>query len=459
MTYRVLSCDGGGVRGLMTAVWLSRFEQKLGGRLRDHFDLVAGTSTGSILACAVSHGIPAEDIVAMYQKHGREVFPPLTDRFLGRIQRTLSEGVSAPKYDGRGLEAVLQRVFGTTPFGDLEVQPTLVVSYDTFNRQALVFKNTRDLYASLPVWEIVRASCAAPVYFPGHVMKIGRAEVPLIDGGVVANNPTACAVAEAVRWNWESHGPNGPSIDDLVVASFGTGQTTRQIGIPEVRGWGGVEWVLPVIDVIFDGVAGSVDYVANQLLCDGNYFRFQCKLERAYDAMDNAAPENLNALISTAEAYLLKEGEAKIDQLVRMLKGHSEPVRSMPSILPPAPRSTQQLNTPRSAATAASAASTPALSIAPPTVEAQPIAASPRPAPADHPWSPSTGPSAAETLAPVELPEEFVGSPAVTTRSVRTSPAQPEEPATPAKLGDRPAPRGGELMKLAFRKFRSDKAA
>ncbi|HEY1068141.1 MAG TPA: patatin-like phospholipase family protein [Pirellulales bacterium] len=437
MTYRILSCDGGGVRGLMTAVWLTRLEQKLGGRLRDHFDLVAGTSTGSILACAVSHGIPAEDIVSMYLQHGREVFPPLSDRFFGRLQRTLSDGVSAPKYDGIGLETVLQRVFGKTSFGDLEIRPTLVVSYDTFNRQALVFKNTRDIFASLPVWEVVRASCAAPVYFPGHVMKIGRADVPLIDGGVVANNPTACAVAEAVRCNWEAHGSDGPGIDDFVVASFGTGQTTRQIGIPQVRGWGGAEWILPVIDVIFDGVAGSVDYVAKQLLGDESYFRFQCKLEHAYDQMDNADPANLNALVSTAEAYLLQGGERQLDQLVKALQPATAAptVRATPSILPAAPRpATASGMSPRAtAASPGSSAFGPA--VAPPI--------RPELAPPSRPTTPLVEPAADTDLQPI------ASVPSLST----------VKPASAATAGVKPPARGGDLVKLAFRRFRPDKAA
>lgn len=319
--FRILSCDGGGIRGLLSAVWLSRLEKKLGTPLRDHFDLIAGTSTGSILACAVSLGIPADDIVQMYMTRSREVFPPFEARIWERVQRTFTDGLSAPRYDGKGLEKVLKEVFGKREFGELTVRPTLVVSYNAFDRQAIVFKNNREAYAHLPVWEVVRASCAAPVYFPAHVMTLNRAQIPLIDGGVVANNPTACAVAEAIRVVRERYGKGKYTLEDFVVASFGTGRASKQISIAEARSWGGLQWVLPVIDVIFDGVSGAVDYVAGQILPPNRYYRFQCRLESAYEALDNAAQENINSLISIAEAYLAAEGDKRLDDLAAVLCG------------------------------------------------------------------------------------------------------------------------------------------
>ena len=89
--YRILSFDGGGIWGLVSAVWLGRLEEKLGGQVRDQFDLVAGTSTGSILACAVSMELNAEAIIDLYVKHGREVFPNPAVRLWSRIQRIRPE--------------------------------------------------------------------------------------------------------------------------------------------------------------------------------------------------------------------------------------------------------------------------------------------------------------------------------------------------------------------------------
>src|SRR4051812_38731932 len=89
--YRILSLDGGGIRGIMTAVWLKRLEQEMGDvQLRDRVDLIAGTSPGSILACAIAAGFPANDIIKLYQNFGNEVFPSTGSRMWSRFTRTFS---------------------------------------------------------------------------------------------------------------------------------------------------------------------------------------------------------------------------------------------------------------------------------------------------------------------------------------------------------------------------------
>lgn len=317
MAYRILSLDGGGIRGLITAIWLNRLEQKLGSPLRNHFELVAGTSTGSLIACAVSLGIPSATIVDLYLTQGREVFPPAARRIFSRIGRVFSQGLDAPIYDGKGLERVLKQVFSDRKFGELS-RRTLVTSYDTLNREALVFKNDRPAYNELTIWEICKASAAAPIYFPAQVITIEGQPIPVIDGGVVANNPTACAIAEGNRINEARIGDRVP-LSQFVVASFGTGETTRPISIKEAQEWGALEWALPLIGVLFDGSADSVDYIAQHLLTEDRYFRFQTPLTTAYDDIDNSDNTNLNALVRLAEDYLNQVGDVLIDKLILKL--------------------------------------------------------------------------------------------------------------------------------------------
>jgi patatin-like phospholipase/acyl hydrolase len=109
--FRILSLDGGGIRGLITAIWLKRLEQEVKKPLHECFDLVAGTSTGAILACGISMGVPVDRIIQLYMEQGREVFPAPASRLWGRFTRVLSEGFSAPKYDGTGLERLTKRVY------------------------------------------------------------------------------------------------------------------------------------------------------------------------------------------------------------------------------------------------------------------------------------------------------------------------------------------------------------
>lgn len=318
--YRVLSLDGGGIRGILTAVWLARLERELGTKkLKDCFDLVAGTSTGSILACAVSMGLPAAQIIEMYREYGREIFPGVASRLWSRATRVFSEGLSAPKYEPDGLERALRREFGDTLFGDLHIRPTLVTAYDALGRRAVVFKSTRDRHKDLPAWEVAKASSSAPTYFPAHVTQLQGATVPLLDGGVVANNPAACAVAEAVRVNTEAK--SGYGLGDVLVASFGTGESTRPITVEDSQEWGALEWAVPIIGVLFDGAGDATDYVVRQLVGKSRYFRFQTPLRRGYDDMDNADATNLDALVNTANAYLENDGAGeRIEKLAKMLK-------------------------------------------------------------------------------------------------------------------------------------------
>lgn len=326
--YRILSLDGGGVRGIIPALWLQHLEQRLGYPLRNYFDLIAGSSTGAIIACAISAGIPTSRIVQFYREESAEVFPAPASRLWNRVLRTLSEGVSAPRYSDEGLARVLQRVFGNTRFAELTVKPTLVTSYNTLNREAVVFKNTKPLHANLPVWEICKASASAPSFFPAHVMQIGEQKVPLVDGGVVANNPTACAIAEGVRINATISNSNRIDLSNFIVASFGTGASTRPISIAESQEWGALEWAIPIVDVLFDGSADAVDYIASYLLADEHYFRFQTPLTTAYDDLDRADPINLNALTELATTYLAQDGKAQLDRLADLL---STPITSTPN--------------------------------------------------------------------------------------------------------------------------------
>ncbi|NDJ17595.1 patatin-like phospholipase family protein [Myxacorys almedinensis] len=334
MSYKILSLSGGGVRGLITAVWLQRLEQKLGTPIAQHFDLIAGTSTGALIACALASGIPAIAIVDLYRTRAKDIFPTPRAWWLNRFWRFLRQFFQ-PRYDGEGLERVLRDVFGDRSFGELKV-PTLITTYDLHRREPLIFKTIEgraEKHNGMPIWEICKASASAPVYFPAHLTRIRGQVVPLIDGGVVANNPAACAIAEAVRIHHDRDGAaradfaedhvtedNFRGLKTFVVASFGTGDVARPISIRESQTWGAIGWALPLINVLFDGSADSVDYISRQLLSSSDYFRFQTELAPVFDDIDRADDAHLNALIHVAEAYLAREGDALLDQLVATLR-------------------------------------------------------------------------------------------------------------------------------------------
>lgn len=305
---RILSLDGGGIRGLVSCLWLEGVEDALDqagkpGLLR-HFDLLAGSSTGAIVACGLSLGLSPATMAGLYRQHRHLIFPGMANRLWSRAMRLPSQGVSAPRYDARGLEKVLKKVFGAATLGQAK-KPLLVTSYDTIARKPVVFKSFKPEHADLPMWEVCRASTAAPTYFPAHPMKVEGRACAMIDGGVVANNPTACAIAEAMRKD-----ARVDSAQNLVVLSVGTGERSRPIDLKSAQEWGAIEWAIPIIDVLFDGNTDAVDYIARHLIGDG-YFRLQAELLAGLDDLDDVTETNIVALEAMARDYLLREETRK----------------------------------------------------------------------------------------------------------------------------------------------------
>lgn len=314
---RILTLDGGGIRGLISAIWLQALDERLAaagkGGVRARFDLVAGSSTGALLAAGLASGIAPRELTALYEHFGDEVFPGRVERLWSRFTRTFTEGLSAPRYSAHGLEAVLQRVFGERMLGSATPR-LMAIAYDTLSRNPVFFKSFKPEHATIPLWEVCRAATAAPAYFPAHLTTLEGQRRALIDGGVVANNPTACAIAEAVRLNGDER------LDALVVLSIGTGQATRPISERDATHWGALEWAIPIIDVLFDGSADAVHYIADQILPEGRYVRLQARLLRGYDDFDNVDATNLAGLRQTAKAYLATAAvEQALDRLVALL--------------------------------------------------------------------------------------------------------------------------------------------
>ncbi|MBE9215146.1 patatin-like phospholipase family protein [Plectonema cf. radiosum LEGE 06105] len=347
--FRILSLDGGGVRGLVTAIILERLENKLQKYephkpLLDYFDVIAGTSTGSLIACALAKGLKAREIKDFYIHNSQNIFPP-SRIFIHSIFNLIRLGSTQPIYSDEGLRMVLKYIFENMTFGDL-IKPTIVTSYDTYNRQAVVFKNTKVAHQTIPVWEICRASSAAPIGFPGYEMKHRafledwqkngyaippQSGIPLIDGGVFANNPALCAIAERLRWNnnlpdnpkWNDLISENVQQNDIVVASFGTGQHIKKIGAKQVKQWGALEWLsprddLPLLDVLFDGAGDAVCYIAEQII-GSTYFRFQPNFNQSIPTF-SAQQQNIDAMIKCTEKYLSQpKVDCKLDKLVEIL--------------------------------------------------------------------------------------------------------------------------------------------
>jgi patatin-like phospholipase/acyl hydrolase len=298
----VLSIDGGGIRGIIPATVLAELERLTGRPTAELFDLVAGTSTGGILALALT--APGEDrrprftareLIDLYAVEGPRIFA----RSLLRRLET-ADGHIDERYSAQGLDRALRRYFGDLRLSQ-SLRPVLVTGYSLEERRPFFFKSERarrDPRDDHPTWVAARATAAAPSYFEPQPVAGDAGEVGVVDGGVCVVNPAMSAYAEAWR----------DGARDVLVVSLGTGQQTRAIHLRDARTWGQLEWARPLIDIVFDGMSDVVDYQLRHLLPDDRYFRLQVELRRARDELDDAGAANLHLLREEADRLLDEQG-------------------------------------------------------------------------------------------------------------------------------------------------------
>jgi uncharacterized protein len=245
--FQILSLDGGGIRGLFSAAVLAAIEEDLNVRITDHFDLIAGTSTGGIVAIALGLGLRPHEIVSFYQKYAPEIFRnPLG---LGSLRQWVKA-----KYGPDGLEASLKAAFGSKLFGE-SMKRLVIPTYNLGDDDVYIFRTphveslTRDYRE--PAWKVARATTAAPTFFPAcNIVDNLR----LIDGGVWANNPSMVALVEAC-------GVLKVPLDKIHLLSIGTYDAVASR--PNYLDWGGrLLWAIDAPEVLIR--AGSIG-VNNQV--------------------------------------------------------------------------------------------------------------------------------------------------------------------------------------------------
>jgi len=278
---KVLSIDGGGIRGLIPALVLAEIERRTERHITDLVDMIAGTSTGGILACALGKPdpLPAAEIASLYVEEGPKIF----DRSLLK-QITSLGGYLDERYESKGLVRALERYLGDTRMSAATL-PLVLTAYDTEARAIHLLRSEGE-HSGATMVEAAHATSAAPTYF--EPVRLGNAT--LVDGGVFATNPALVAYAE-VRGKLE------------LLLSLGTGEHTRRLAYDKIKDWGQLEWARPVIDVVFDGGQDAVDLQLRALLPEG-YVRLQTQLDRASDDLDDASEGNLERLREEADALI-----------------------------------------------------------------------------------------------------------------------------------------------------------
>ncbi|KAM3297663.1 hypothetical protein ACQJBY_039543 [Aegilops geniculata] len=334
----VLSIDGGGVRGIIPGTILAFLEEKLqeldgpDARIADYFDVVAGTSTGGLVAAMLTApnrmGRPlfaAKDVNKFYLEHCPNIFPTVWKGPLGWLRSMMG-----PKYNGQHLHSVVKELLGDTrvnqtlkniviPTFDIKLlQPTIFSTYDAM----------RDISKNALLSDVCISTSAAPTYLPSHHFetkdKDGKTRAfNLIDGGVVANNPTLLAmthVSKQILLGNLDFFPNKPlGYGKFMILSLGTGtaKIEEKFDATECGKWGLLGWLYkrgatPIIDSFSEASADLVDIQASVLFQTLHYNR--CYLRIQHDeltgemaSVDVSTSKNLNGLVAVGKALLKRQ--------------------------------------------------------------------------------------------------------------------------------------------------------
>lgn len=329
---RILSLDGGGMRGIIPATVLAYVENQLikktgnaHTRLADFFDLIVGTSTGAILGSfylmpntnsksaeiAPSSKYPASKALEFYTLEGRRIFNESKKHSWFGIRQIFN----AVRFTPNNIEAIFQREFGDMKMHQL-IKPCIITTYDIHNQRAFFFNSREDADKPREFYlrDVLRSTSAAPTYFPPAIIRNIKTGQRLIniDGGVFANNPAMCAYSEARTTVFEQCA--NPSAKDMLILSIGTGG--GNIKFPKdvftSQNWGAINWATSVPDIMMDGGSDTVDYHLKRIFStlEGenkkNYLRIDVPVDkRKYKSdMADASDENVKALLNAGNEAL-----------------------------------------------------------------------------------------------------------------------------------------------------------
>lgn len=286
-TFNILSFDGGGIRGTLSANLLERIQNEIIDMVKIT-NLISGTSTGSLIALGLAYGMTPKEVSNLYSKANIEY---IFDKSYSQISR--------PKYNNDNLKEVLLSVFPERlklkDLGKLVVIPSFYIG-DEYNSWKAVFYNNipNSETEDYTVIDVAMASSAAPVFFPSYNRNI--------DGSIIANDPSLVSIIYAIDKEL------GKEVDKIRLLSFGTGYCYDSIK-EDTSKWGAIEWItskepdLPIISIMFEGNS-QLSYTFSKKLLGNNYYRINPKMDEDI-AMDDT--EAINYLINLAKEYDIKQ--------------------------------------------------------------------------------------------------------------------------------------------------------
>lgn len=329
---KILSIDGGGIRGIIPGMLLVALEEKLkqesknpDAAIVDYFDFFAGTSTGGILTCLLL--CPSEDhptrprfsakaALDLYLEHGNEIFKM---SFFKRLRAKF--GLAGERYNSAIFENVLHQYFGDTKLSQL-IKPCIISSYNIELRKTHFFRqqnaisrgDSRDFYLR----DVCRATSAAPTYFSvAEIHSLANVRYPLLDGGVFATNPALSGLIEVTK------AFNQTRINDIYLLSLGTGRSRKSYDYDHFKKSSAMAIVPALVDIMMSGVAETSDFFLQQLFHSAgkekNYIRIEPRsLESIKEGLDAASPSNIEKLVALGDRTV-SENQETLNQLAKLL--------------------------------------------------------------------------------------------------------------------------------------------
>lgn len=341
-TLRILSIDGGGLRGVVPVTILMEFQKRLkthhGKEIWECFDLIAGTSTGGLITSAITlkdktasrpkAKYTLNDILNIYINRGKEIFPK--KNWLESKWHGLSD-IWKPSFSDKGIDRVFRDVLGNAKVSDC-LTNILVSTYDLNNNIPLFFKTIDSKYdpnLDPELYDICRATSAGPTYLPTYRFNYPKnptTELPhrnCIDGGIYVNNPSMAALSEISKnlKDYDNTVSENEDIDydNVFVLSIGTGTYSSSIKDETSAKKGQLYWAKTISDIMMRGVNKTTDYEMSEMMNEGNYLRLSINIEKEeYAEMSDSSQETTDYLITATQKQVIhnKELMDKLDAFI-----------------------------------------------------------------------------------------------------------------------------------------------
>jgi patatin-like phospholipase/acyl hydrolase len=324
--FKILSIDGGGLRGVVPVTILKRIEELTGKPIWQSFNLIAGTSTGGLIASALTiprdpsnkaNGakLSLDDILNIYLTKGEIIFPPRHD-ILGKLISKIDAAIE-PKYGTEGIAKVFKEVLDDAHLNDC-LTDVMICCYDLANNFPLLFKSSSSKTnpgQNIRLYDICRATSAAPTYLPAYELTYpieGQKPHRLcIDGGVYINNPSMGALAEFSRNHfYYGFGKEGEDInyDEVFVLSIGSGTYSGPITPEQAKDEGELFWATRISDIMMRGANKVTDYEMNEMMIPGNYLRLTINIhDEEFAPMDRADSACSDYLVRLTKQQVLDD--------------------------------------------------------------------------------------------------------------------------------------------------------